>query len=110
MGIEMDDGVVITGLGAVTPVGPDAPATWRALCAGESGVFEIDAFDPAGLPTRIAGQIRGFDPARTMDRKQIRRSSRFSQLAVAAAVEAAADAGLTVGADAGAGAGADAGA
>ncbi|MBN9611690.1 MAG: beta-ketoacyl-ACP synthase II [Actinobacteria bacterium] len=88
------DEIVITGLGAVTPVGMDAPSTWDALCAGRSGITTIDAFDPAGLPTRIAGQVRGFDPLRAMSPKQVRRSARFSQLAVAAAVECAADAGL----------------
>ncbi len=94
------DGVVITGLGAITPVGGDAPTTWRALCAGRSGVRTIEAFDAADLPTRIAGQVTGFDPLAVMDAKQARRSARFSQFAVAAAVEAVADSGLHIGGDA----------
>ena len=76
------DEVVITGLGALTPVGMDAESTWQALLAGRSGVSTIDAFDPSGLPTRIAGQIRGFDPLATMAAKQARRSARFAQRAM----------------------------
>jgi 3-oxoacyl-[acyl-carrier-protein] synthase II len=93
------DDVVITGLGALTPVGNDVDSTWAALRAGRSGIAVIDAFDPTGLPTRIAGQVRGFDPLSVMTPKQARRSARFSHLAVGAAVQAVADAGLV--ADAG---------
>ena len=88
------DGIVITGLGAVTPVGQDVATTWDGLCTGRSGVSAIESFDPAGLPTRIAAEIRGFDPLTVMDAKQVRRSSRFAQLAVAAALQAVADAEL----------------
>lgn len=86
--------VVVTGLGALTPVGTDVESTWSALRAGRSGIAAIDAFDPAELPTRIAGQVRGFDPLSVMSAKQARRAARFSQLAVAAALQAADDAGL----------------
>jgi 3-oxoacyl-[acyl-carrier-protein] synthase II len=86
--------VVVTGLGAVTPVGLDAATTWDALCAGRSGVRAIESFDASELPTRIAAEVRGFDPLAFMDAKQSRRSSRFAQLAVAATLEAVADAGL----------------
>jgi 3-oxoacyl-[acyl-carrier-protein] synthase II len=88
--------VVVTGLGAVTPVGNDRESTWQALVKGVSGVDTITAFDPAGLPTQIAGEVKGFDPAALLDTKRLRRSARFSQLAIAAGREAVADAGLVL--------------
>jgi 3-oxoacyl-[acyl-carrier-protein] synthase II len=88
--------VVVTGFGAITPVGNDRESTWQALLAGRSGIGPITRFDASGMPTRIAGEVRGFDPSTLLDRKRVRRSARFTQLAVAAAREAAADAGLTV--------------
>ena len=92
----MDGQVVVTGLGAVTPVGNDRESTWRALVKGVSGVDTITAFDPSGLPTRIAAEVKGFDPATLLDTKRVRRSARFSQLAIAAGREAVADAGLVL--------------
>lgn len=89
--------VVVTGFGALTPVGNDRESTWQALLTGVSGIAPITRFDPTGLPTTIAGEVKGFDPAALLDRKRLRRSARFSQLAVAAAREAVQDAGLTVG-------------
>ncbi|EFK98866.1 MULTISPECIES: beta-ketoacyl-ACP synthase II [unclassified Streptomyces] len=89
--------VVVTGFGALTPVGNDRESTWQALLAGKSGIAPITAFDATGLPTTIAGEVKGFDPSALLDRKRERRSARFSQLAVAAAREAVADASLTVG-------------
>ncbi|WP_433343160.1 beta-ketoacyl-ACP synthase II [Streptomyces sp. CA-253872] len=91
--------VVVTGFGALTPVGNDRESTWQALLAGTSGIAPITAFDATGLPTTIAGEVKGFDPSALLDRKRERRSARFSQLAVAAAREAVADASLTVGGD-----------
>jgi 3-oxoacyl-[acyl-carrier-protein] synthase II len=88
--------VVVTGFGAVTPVGNDRETTWQALIKGVSGIDTITAFDPSGLPTRIAGEVKGFDPAALLDTKRVRRSARFSQLAIAAAREAVADAGLAL--------------
>jgi 3-oxoacyl-[acyl-carrier-protein] synthase II len=88
--------VVVTGLGAITPVGNDRESTWRALVKGVSGVERITAFDPSGLPTQIAGEVKGFDPSTLLDTKRLRRSARFSQLAVAAGREAVADAGLVL--------------
>jgi 3-oxoacyl-[acyl-carrier-protein] synthase II len=85
---------VITGIGALTPLGLSTPETWRALVAGESGVGPITRFDATELPVRIAAEVKGFDPARVLDGKRLRRSARFSQLAVAAAREAVADAAL----------------
>ena len=89
---------VITGIGAVTPLGLDVPSTWRGLLAGESGVAEITHFDASSLPTRIAAEVKGFDAEALLGTKRARRSARFSQLAVAAAREAFADAGFEPGA------------
>ncbi|MYR27972.1 beta-ketoacyl-ACP synthase II [Streptomyces sp. SID4945] len=88
---------MVTGFGALTPVGNDRESTWQALLAGKSGIAPITAFDATGLPTTIAGEVKGFDSSALLDRKRERRSARFSQLAVAAAREAVADASLTVG-------------
>lgn len=88
--------VVITGVGAVTPVGLSAPETWQALLAGKSGVDAVQAFDASELPVRIAGEVRGFDAGQVMTYKAVRRSARFSQLAVAAAREAVDDAGVNL--------------
>jgi 3-oxoacyl-[acyl-carrier-protein] synthase II len=93
--------VVITGFGAVTPVGNDRETTWQALLAGRSGVAPITAFDTSDLKVRIAAEVKGFDPSSVLVGKRLRRSARFTQLAVAAAREAAVDAGLLDAADAG---------
>jgi 3-oxoacyl-[acyl-carrier-protein] synthase II len=85
---------VVTGIGALTPLGLSAPETWDGLVAGRSGVGPITRFDASALPVRIAGEVRGFDPAALLGTKRAHRSARFSQLAVAAAREAVADAGL----------------
>jgi 3-oxoacyl-[acyl-carrier-protein] synthase II len=89
--------IVVTGFGAITPVGNDRETTWRNLTAGTSGAGPITAFDPGALPVRIAAEVRGFSPEQFLDRKRLRRTARFSQFAIAAAREALADAGLTVG-------------
>jgi 3-oxoacyl-[acyl-carrier-protein] synthase II len=86
------DDPVVTGIGAITPLGMSAPETWRGLLEGRSGISRIESFDASDLPVRIAGEIRGFDPERLLGPKRARRSARFSQLAVAAAREAVADA------------------
>jgi 3-oxoacyl-[acyl-carrier-protein] synthase II len=85
---------VVTGLGAITPLADSAPATWEGLVAGRSGVSPIESFDASGLPTRIAGEIHGFDAEAALGPKRARRAARFSQLAIVAAREAVADAGL----------------
>ena len=79
---------VVTGLGAVTPIGNTAPAYWQSLLAGVSGVSAITQFDPSGLDVRIAAEVKDFDPSIGMDRKMARRMSRFIHLAMAAAAEA----------------------
>ena len=91
---DRTDQAVITGFGAITPAGGDREATWRSLIAGKPAVGTISAFDPSGLPTQIAGEVKDFDPAALLDTKRLRRSARFSQLAIAAGREAVADAGL----------------
>ena len=84
--------VVITGLGAITPLGNDLRATWDGLASGRSGIGRITRFDPAAYETQIAGEVKDFDPLRAMDRKDARRTDRFTQLAVGAAKEAIDDA------------------
>lgn len=85
---------VVTGLGAVTPIGNDAPTYWRNLAAGMSGVARISHFDPSGREIQIAAEVKDFDPTVAMDHKMARRMSRFIHFAVAAGKEAVADAGI----------------
>jgi 3-oxoacyl-[acyl-carrier-protein] synthase II len=87
---------VVTGLGAITPIGNDAETFWKSLLAGTSGVAPISTYDTSGEEVRIAAEVKGFDPATWIDFKQARRMSRFSQFAVAAAAQAIADAGLEI--------------
>ena len=88
--------VVVTGLGAVTPLGLDAESHWQGLLAGRSGVGPVTLFDATGFPSRIAAEVKGFDPTCYMDYKMARRSGRYAQLGTAAAREALASAGLVV--------------
>lgn len=88
--------VVITGLGCVTPLGPDVSSTWEAMVRGVSGVGPITRFDAHGYSTRIAGEVKGFDPTRYIGPKEARRMDRFCQLGLAAAIEAFRDSGLVV--------------
>ena len=91
--------VVVTGLGALTPVGNDVPTTWAALLEGRSGINRITRFDPSPFETQIAGEVKGFDPQEHFDRKEARRLDRFVQFAVVATRQALADARLTINAD-----------
>ena len=84
----------MTGIGAVTPLGLDVPTTWRAALAGESGIGWISTFDTDGLPVRVAGEVKGFDPAQVVSAKEARRLERNVLLGVAAGRAARADAGL----------------
>ena len=86
--------VAVTGLGAITPIGLDAPSTWRAATAGESGVGFIESFDASGFPVRIAGEVKGFDAASVAPPKDARRMDRNVLLALGAAQEAWRDAAL----------------
>ncbi|HYY45984.1 MAG TPA: beta-ketoacyl-ACP synthase II [Candidatus Angelobacter sp.] len=87
--------VVVTGVGAVTPVGLDAPSTWAALLEGQSGVGKVTQFDAGDYPVQIAGEVKGFDATGRIEPKELRRMDRYAQLAVVAAQEAWVDAGLT---------------
>jgi 3-oxoacyl-[acyl-carrier-protein] synthase II len=86
--------VAVTGLGAVTPIGNDAPSTWRAAVAGESGIDFIRAFDPAGFPVRIAAEVKDFDPTSVATPKEARKLDRNVLLALGAAREAVGDSRL----------------
>src|SRR6478752_908135 len=86
--------VVVTGLGAVTPIGADAPSTWRAAVAGESGIDFIRSFDASEFPVRVAAEVKDFDPAQVAPPKEARRLDRNVLLALGAAKEAVADARL----------------
>ena len=88
--------VVITGLGAITPIGNDLESYWQGLLAGKSGVGPITHFDAAKHTTRIAAEVKGFDPHQFMDRKDAKRMDRFSQFAVATSKQALADAQLEI--------------
>src|SRR5512140_1010585 len=86
--------VVITGIGAVTPLGLSIDETWLRLKRGESGVGPITLFDASDLPVRIAGEVKNFNPLYYMARRTARRTSRSSHLALAAAQQAVAEARL----------------
>ena len=85
---------VVTGLGAVTPIGNDYPTYWRNLLAGVNGGGPITSFDASRFDVRIAAEVKGFDPTIAMDRKMARRMSRFIHFGMAAAQEAVSDSGL----------------
>ena len=84
----MSKRVVITGAGAITPVGNDVDSTWQALIAGQSGIRRICSFDPADLQTQIAGEVQAFDPAERFGRREARRMDRVTQLAMEACAQA----------------------
>jgi 3-oxoacyl-[acyl-carrier-protein] synthase II len=86
--------VVVTGLGAVTPIGADAPSTWRAAVAGKSGIDFISSFDASEFPVRVAAEVKDFDPTQVAAPKEARRLDRNVLLSLGAAREAVADAGL----------------
>jgi 3-oxoacyl-[acyl-carrier-protein] synthase II len=88
--------VVVTGMGVICPLGLNTTETWQALTAGRSGVDRITLFDTEGFETKIAGEVKGFDPARYMNRKDARHNDRFSQMAVAAGHQALEQSGLKI--------------
>ncbi len=88
--------VVITGIGAVTPLGNDAETSWQNLLAGESGAAEITQFDSSGYFVHFACEVKDFEPTNWIERKQARRMDRFAQLILAAARQAEADAGIEI--------------
>ena len=86
--------VVVTGMGALTPLGNSADAFWAAAIAGQSGVRPFQELDASAYPCQVAGEVLNFDPTEYMERKTARRMARFSQFAVATAWQAARSAGL----------------
>ena len=86
--------VVVTGMGAITPVGNDVATTWRAITAGVSGGAPITKFDASSFPVRFACEVKGFDPLMYLDRKEAKRADLFAQYAIAASVQAMTDSGL----------------
>lgn len=86
--------VVITGVGAVTPVGNDVAAMWQSMVAGKSGVGPITQFDAALFRTQIAAEVKDFDPSTLLDKKESRRLDRYAQLTLVSADEALRDSGL----------------
>ncbi|MEA5465015.1 beta-ketoacyl-ACP synthase II [Leptothoe sp. PORK10 BA2] len=88
--------VVITGMGAITPIGNNLEAYWQALLAGKSGIGPITHFDASNHKCRIAGEVKGFDPSEYLDAKDAKRTDRFAQFAIAASKQALADANLTI--------------
>jgi len=88
--------VVVTGFGVLCPLGLDATTTWQALVAGKSGVDHITLFDASDFETKIAGEVKGFEPTNYMSSKDARRNDRVSQLAVAASLEAVEHSGMKI--------------
>src|SRR5512135_3194619 len=88
--------VVITGLGAVTPLGTDVESTWETLVAGRSGAGEITQFDSSDFAVHFACEVTGFDATQYIERKQARRMDRFAHLIVAAARQAEADSAISI--------------
>ncbi|MGH2427271.1 MAG: beta-ketoacyl-ACP synthase II [Candidatus Limnocylindria bacterium] len=86
--------VVVTGMGAITPLGNDVASFWDGLVNGRSGIGRIQAFDPVNVASKIAGEIRGFDAEAVMPKKEVRRNDRYVHYAWAATAEAMRDAGL----------------
>jgi len=92
----LNNRVVVTGMGVLCPLGLDATTTWQTLIAGKSGIDRITLFDASAFETKIAGEVKGFEPTDYMSHKDARRNDRFSQLAVAASLQALEQAGLKI--------------
>lgn len=86
--------VVVTGMGVISPVGNDVDAFWKSIAEGRSGIGHITRFDASAMRTRIAGEVKGYDPEHYFDRKDVRRLDRVSQFFMIAAREAMAQAGI----------------
>jgi len=93
---DEDERVVVTGMGVLTPLGIGLESFWNGLAEGRSGITSISLCDPGDSPSRIAGEVPGFDPRAYLEAKEARRMSRASQFAIAAAQMAIADARLTI--------------
>ncbi|WP_129626372.1 beta-ketoacyl-ACP synthase II [Candidatus Oscillochloris fontis] len=92
----MERRVVVTGMGAISPLGHDVPTLWQGIVEARNGIGPITLFDSAGFDTQFAGEVRNFDPTNYMDRKEARRTDRFVHFAVAAAQEALRSSGLVI--------------
>jgi 3-oxoacyl-[acyl-carrier-protein] synthase II len=92
----MNQRVVVTGMGVVSPLGLDVPTLWQGICEARSGIGPITLFDAAQLDTRFAGEVKDFDPINYMERKEARRTDRFVQLVTAATREALDTSGLLI--------------
>lgn len=92
----MTNRVVITGFGLITPVGHTIEDFWNSLINGKSGVGPVAAFDASEYPTRIAAEVKNFDPLDYMDKKDVRRTDRFVQFAIAASKNALKHAGISM--------------
>jgi 3-oxoacyl-[acyl-carrier-protein] synthase II len=88
--------VVVTGLGAITPIGNNLQTYWESLLRGKNGIGPITLFDASQHPCRIAGEVKGFDPHNYLDKKEAKRMDRFAQFAVAASLQAIADAKFVI--------------
>jgi 3-oxoacyl-[acyl-carrier-protein] synthase II len=88
--------VVVTGLGAITPLGNTTADYWQGLVQGRSGISPIRLFDASRLPCQIAGEVKGFDPCDYLDRKEAKRMDRFAQFGVCASLQALLDAKLEI--------------
>jgi 3-oxoacyl-[acyl-carrier-protein] synthase II len=99
MAMDGNKRVVVTGIGALTPLGNDAETFWENLIAGKSGAGPITHFDPDGFPVRFACELKGFDPTRWLDRRKARKMDRFATMIVGAARMAEEDSGIDVAAE-----------
>ena len=97
--IDNERRVVVTGLGAVTPLGNDPETYWKNLSAGESGAGPITLFDPAEFPVKFACEVKDFDPTEYVERRKARKMDRFAQMILAAARQAESDSGIDVAAE-----------
>ena len=86
--------VVITGIGAITPIGNDAATMWESMKNGVSGIDIITKFDPAQTKAKVAAEVKNFDPTQYIDKRECRRMDLFCQYAVAAAAQAVEDSGI----------------
>ena len=91
---NMKKRIVITGIGLITPIGLDKKETWQSLISGNSGIDTISCFDPEAYETKIAAEVKGFDPTILIGKKESRRLDRFSQFAVASSIQALEDANI----------------
>ncbi len=93
---NINNRVVVTGIGVLSPLGLDLATNWQNLVAGKSGIGPITLFDASKMETRIAGEVKGFEPTKYVERKDARRMDRFTQLAVAAALDAVKHSGIQI--------------